>query len=391
MFDQIHDLPPILADMTVPPSPADYVLDPRTERRIVLVVGAGASTNLGADGRPIPMMPGWAAALVGTLGPRAEQIGLLADLAGIDFEKKLGDFLAFERALPEVEALAWLGTAGSPTTGITGETQGWFDTARTAINQIQEGLRASLWENFGLGRVDQEAARNAYRQVVDLLSSTSTTDISTRIAFVTTNYDPAIEVALDGRLADGFVTTGGYGTPVYHPQNLAGGWTNPAFDDRFPLIHLHGAVGWYQRNDGTFIRLPTDEPFDNRRTPGLLLPDSRKDPGGFSAAHQETWRAFEELLGGATHVMFIGHGLNDAHVVSTVRAAGRPTAVMTYVGGAKERGFPPVPQDEKERIWSHLPNAHVFAGEIGSKSPGGWTDQLGLRNWIELETHNSQI
>ncbi|MFW0794266.1 hypothetical protein AAFP30_10680 [Gordonia sp. CPCC 205515] len=43
------------------------------ERRVLIVTGAGASTNLGPDDRPMPMMGEWSSSLCGALGERAHQ------------------------------------------------------------------------------------------------------------------------------------------------------------------------------------------------------------------------------------------------------------------------------------------------------------------------------
>ncbi len=83
-------------------------------RRVLFVTGAGASVNLGADGRSLPLMSGCATELVGALGIRAEQIGITPDMAGDAFEAKPGRFLAFEQALPIVGEFGYVGTAGAP-------------------------------------------------------------------------------------------------------------------------------------------------------------------------------------------------------------------------------------------------------------------------------------
>jgi hypothetical protein len=89
-------------------------------RRVLILTGAGASSNLGANGSHLPMMSSWASDLVRDVGPRAEQIRLRPDMPGEEFEQELGRFLAFERSFPLIEPFAHLGTTGAHSYASTG-------------------------------------------------------------------------------------------------------------------------------------------------------------------------------------------------------------------------------------------------------------------------------
>jgi len=79
---------------------------------VLLVTGAGASRRLGDNGNPLPLMTDWSDGVVRQLGEQnpglAEKIGL-AYGQGEQFEKRIGTFLAWERALAVVEELSALG------------------------------------------------------------------------------------------------------------------------------------------------------------------------------------------------------------------------------------------------------------------------------------------
>jgi hypothetical protein len=73
---------------------------------LVLIVGAGASRALGAAGRPMPLMTDWAETVrqaLSKVDPALnEMIGLSSGQSGPEFERAIGEFLAFRRIVPTV-------------------------------------------------------------------------------------------------------------------------------------------------------------------------------------------------------------------------------------------------------------------------------------------------
>ncbi len=119
--------------------------------RLVLVTGAGASTNLSnEEDRPLPLMADWAQRLREDLGPTAEALGLQADTDGVDFEETLGGFFRWLEVIP-------LGTRfrkfSSRTPGIDDGLWGQWDDHLDRITrhgeELTQTLHQSLFREFG--------------------------------------------------------------------------------------------------------------------------------------------------------------------------------------------------------------------------------------------------
>lgn len=67
-------------------------------RQLVIITGAGASMKLGADGVDILLMTDWVNSLIAALDEAipgiAGHLGLVPNLAGNEFERGLGEYLA---------------------------------------------------------------------------------------------------------------------------------------------------------------------------------------------------------------------------------------------------------------------------------------------------------
>jgi hypothetical protein len=337
------------------------VADHTVSHRIVVVAGAGASRAL-AD-PPMPLMTDWISSLVTDL--QAEDsflpsvIGLGADLSGEDIEARLGDFLAFEAGLDLFERFKPLGY-----TSIAAQEMllsQWGSKARERCRQVVGIIHRNLYDSFGSKRLDRQRAKSAYEGLRSVLIDAGAPVPA--VAFATTNYDCAIEIAfqmLGSKVLDGFRPEG-YGTPYFDPLGIA----EEALQANgvVPVLHLHGAVGWYREPDGRIARYPADQPYNpTLGVPALLLPDSRKTTGSLPGA-ERVWREFDSLLREATHLLFVGHSLNDRYLIDRIGAHRKPTAVAWWFSS------PTLPQSEIDLITAHvdtrLPGAFIVPAEFG--------------------------
>lgn len=393
---------------------------------MLIITGAGASANLGVDDTALPMMKGWAADLIPRLGYAAGQLGLTPETDGPAFEAIIGRLLNFSRALPAIEALGFMGELTSLFGDQPGSSGGnflaWQSTARTNIQGLNTRLWESLWQNFGRDRIDNDKADNAYSALHDLIrDSRDDGPEPCYISHVTTNFDPAIEVAVqesnypNTELLDGFTPGSGNARPRWAPNLLTANRLDS--DGRIPVVHIHGAVGWYfDPNDENRIqRRPSDDDYDDRLSPALLLPDDTKRPDLFPAPLVQVWEQFQVLLREATHVFVIGHSLHDDHLVRAIKAAKVPTAVMSL--GSRITSDPTVSEERKnrlaaaklgdqgsakdalayilegqwvlrdrseaDRIMQAIPDAVVIPGAFGSGEPGGDFDIAAFTKWLD--------
>jgi NAD-dependent SIR2 family protein deacetylase len=364
---------------------------------VLIITGAGASSHLGVDDTALPMMKGWAADLIPRLGFAADQLGLTAATDGPAFEAIIGRFLNFSNSLNAVAASTLgplmgdqtniVGNAGRNASG--GNFNAWLSTAQNNVAVLNLRVWESLWENFGRDRIDSEKADSAYTALHALIRESSGGDQPCYIAHATTNFDTAIEVAIQEskglELLDGFAPASGNARQRWAPNLLTASRLDS--DARIPVVHLHGAVGWYyDPADRNLVqRRPSDDRLDDRMTPALLLPDDTKRPDLFPAPLAEVWEQFIILLREATHVFMIGHSLHDEHLVKAVNEAKVATAVMSLgkasvVTPAKESspmplGHPsrrprPVQWDlldptEADRIKRKIRGASVIPGQFG--------------------------
>ena len=142
------------------------------ERRLVLVTGAGASVHFGTDDRPLPLMSGWSDALVDALDAReqtlAGTIGLRRGLSGEEFEECLGAFLRWTQTLDATKRFKSVGRQ-DPDTPLTSEIPTWLARAERRTAVIIKAINASLWNEFGLARVDDLKAADTYKELFEAL------------------------------------------------------------------------------------------------------------------------------------------------------------------------------------------------------------------------------
>lgn len=364
-------------------------------RRILVLTGAGASVNLGVGQKKVPMMSSWASDLVTKLGARADQIGLRPDMPGEDFEKALGSFLAFEKALPLTQPLAHLGAPGAPSQRVTMGFADWFHTATSSVEQIRKDLLANLFENFGRDQIDDAKAARTYAKLHAALRKADGSVLQSEedrklaaesyIVHATTNYDTAIETAIQAdahlQLVDGFTSRAGLGSETYTPEVLTGATADST--SLIPVVHLHGAVGWYYRQDGSVTRRPADDGYDDRQIPALLLPDATKVPEGFESPARETWAQFLALLQSSTHAFVIGHSLHDAHVLTALKNANVSTAVLVHSAKAPIGSFELPNTGEPDRIRGLLGDVALIPGDFGSSIYATDFEEQRVVEWLQ--------
>lgn len=311
---------------------------------ITLITGAGASRNLGIEETKMPLMADWSDALCGALDSEvpgfALACGLEPGMQGPEFEANLGLLLKFDQARDLIERFAPLGRDdfhGEP---------GHVTQARQFTNQRLDALKrvldTTLYEEFGLSRVNDDRAVEAFRALLDVCGR--------EIVVATTNYDLSAEAALDAlgfNVDTGFRASRGR-TPALNPIGLVADR-----HDTTPVIHLHGAVGWYEK-DGTVEFHYADKPYnDSLGAPVVLYPDPDKDPTN-DAVVSQLWTEFHQAMEEAKAVVVVGHSLHDPSLVRVLKAAAGKPVVVSYFD-----------KEDRKRIESLVPKAHAIHLDFG--------------------------
>jgi hypothetical protein len=296
---------------------------------VLLITGAGASRNLGHEGTLMPLMGDWSDALCTSLD--AEESGLAgachlaSGLDGPEFERSLGLLLRWQQVRDLEERFQGLG-GQSPGEQIPGVIRA-RKSSTSRLEAVMRAINVTLYEQFGQHRIDDVRAEVAYGALLKELGNPE-------IILATTNYDRASESALSavGHEVDAGFRSSPQRTPKLEPAGLIAERGN-----KTPVIHLHGAVGWYER-DGSVIEHHPDQPFNpTLGIPVVLYPDPEKDPTS-DALVSELWAEFHAAIDLAEAVLVIGHSLHDPPLVRALRRTARSKpVVISYLGvdGAK--------------------------------------------------------
>lgn len=317
--------------------------------KLLLVLGAGASRNLGKKDDSMPLMSDWSTALSEALDQHEEGLAtachLSPEMSGPEFEASLGELLRWEQVRYLEERFQLLGGphAHNIPTGVR-EARGMQDRRMRAVKEI---LNRTLYEQFGLKRVDNKRAQAAYEKLLQRLENPE-------LAIATTNYDRVAERAL--WLMDRSVNTGFEeqppGSPVLKPSGMI-----ERSEGQVPVIHLHGAVGWYEDEEGIVTDFYGDKGYNSTLgTPVVLYPDPEKDPTN-EALVRELWLEFRAALGWADRILVLGHSLNDPALVTTLSdfVENTPTVVGCHT------------DTDLEMCRARLPFAHAAKVDIGPK------------------------
>lgn len=347
--------------------------------RCVIVTGAGASRELGRD-NPLPLMGDWANALRDALNERthglADAIGLKAGMSGQQFESTLGTVLRWHDLWPLNEQFHGLG--GDPVGSIPGPVRNAHRLEGERLQEIMTGINESLFSKFSAAEIDEDLAIEAYGNLLGILGNPND------LVVVTTNYDPAAEIALTGLGRDpdtGFDRPPGR-APILNPHGLVRSVRDRP--EAVGVLHLHGAVGWYEKG-GEVYEQHQDQPFNSTLgRPVVLYPDPDKDPTR-DALVQALWVEFDEALADATHILVLGHSLHDPALVAKLRIAAQSAHVAVCVlgtPGEPAAGEPALMVDPKEgnRILKMVPGrSNVLPVQFGPRSVGLLS---AIRDWV---------
>jgi hypothetical protein len=300
-------------------------------------------------------MSDWSNALCDELDARERGLAgacrLDRDMDGPTFEENLGLLLRWQSVRHLEERFQALG--GGSAWGVSGGVHEARRATDRRMAVVMEVLNSTLYEEFGQRQVSYKLARAAYSQVLAEVGEC-------RLIVGTTNYDRVAESAIE--LAGRPTSTGFDGLPGMTPTLEPEGLVDNAMSAT-PVIHLHGAVGWYEK-DGVVSDHYGDRPYNpTLGTPVVLYPDPEKDPTSDSMV-QRLWAEFDRAIDVADLVLVVGHSLHDPALVSALSSAtaGGATVVVGYFeeGGA-------------ERVDHLLPDARVvqmnFGPEIDSSTP----------------------
>jgi hypothetical protein len=296
--------------------------DPSSRRpkdiALVLVTGAGASREFGANGQKLPLMAEWSDLVLRKLVESAAEFreitGLRPGMSGPEFEQALGQFLRQAEAFAAIKGTVPI-TAQWPQAAASiskAQLEQWYASSEGNFERITNAVVASLVEQFNDTRVSPIVAAQAYRDLFTQLELT----VDQPFVLATTNYDPVAELALYeiGRRPD-------CGEPPYmfgvqqRPLDVVG--MLDGLPRHTPILHLHGKVGWY--------RDPMDGLVRPRRTatheatygvPVVMLPDPEKEYG--DEVLTTLWSQFEDSLRRAERVLVLGHSLSDPLLVKAL-------------------------------------------------------------------------
>ncbi len=282
-------------------------------------------------------MTDWSDALCSALDAEEPGLAKACHLApgmdGEEFEKNLGLLLRWNQVNWLEERFQDLGgsRAGSHTDQIP-KARHQF---RTRLEGVMRTVNLTLFEQFGQGKVDDDRAAQAYGALFSHFDDD-------RLIVATTNYDRSAEAGLEalGKNVDTGFRHRTSRTPTLEPAGLVADR-----EDQTPVIHLHGAVGWYEQ-DGTVVDYYGDQPYrEALGAPVVLYPDPDKDPTA-DALVSLLWLEFREALEEASSVLVIGHSLHDPALVRELNPIGsaKPVLVGAYSEEDRQRHMELVPQ-----------------------------------------------
>jgi len=348
---------------------------PSDERRILLITGAGASTELGKDGDPpLPLMAEWAERLRTKIGPDlSEMTGLIAAHDGVAFEETLGALMRWHQGLDAMSRFRLMTKRldDGPDATVVNFSQA-IDLGRANGDRFLELLHESLFDEFGPGRIEPDKALTAFSTLFALLALEDSS-LPSRLVLATTNYDRSIEIALAHMSINartGFVLQT-YRTPVLVPKGLG------AFAETPSVLYLHGAVGWYRQADGAIHSVAADQRYKpSLGIPAVLYPSPNKDLEITETA--ELWSEFQDAVKEATHILVVGHALNDDHLVHELASTDARIAVTYRSSERATAGSAAAADAAERRIRDKLPAAVAIAVRFG---PELAIDPGAMRRW----------
>jgi hypothetical protein len=363
---------------------------PEPDIEAVVITGAGASRKLGLN-QPLPLMGDWSTHLVKALSTRGfgyrEMTGLEHGLDGMEFERRLGAFLAQQVAFSQIksitEASAELPQSNPPINPQA--ISSWHANVEHHLDQIVDIIRESLYELFAEPNYDLEKAARSYKEMLEVLGVTR----GTRFVYATTNYDALGEIALQqiGHRVDwGEQMQARDGEVPVDVEGLVDGLGRSV-----PVLHLHGRVGWYRRSTSEGHTAPfairTTRHNPGYGTPIVMLPDPNKAYDSDDIV-SSLWRQFEDALSRAKRVLVIGHSLHDDALVRALSGIEdkRRLAIALYA----EPGSDPtdaLKSDPAQLLETELRGATPLPMAFGVE---GSAPQA-VASWMNQLRHNSLV
>lgn len=269
------------------------------ERHVTVVTGAGASTALGIDGVVVPTMSGWVNRLMDLSPSGARWVGLTRESDTFAFETKLGHFLNFQGSLDD--CISYLDDRD----GTTAEK---LRTIRDIVTDFSSHVAKSVNDSFAADCTDPAKSADAYGKLISALGISS----EEGLALLTTNFDMSAEQALDR-----------IGYSVFWGERAALNNDNvriyPDFADigrsTVPVLHLHGAVNWWESNGGKVYRVTeaNRSSVPASSVPAMLLPGLDKSYD--RPFLRSIWEHAERIVLNSSRVMVIGNSLHDRRLV----------------------------------------------------------------------------
>jgi hypothetical protein len=272
----------------------------------------------------MPLMRDWAGTLCEALDAKesglAHACGLDPEFDGPQFEEAIGELLVWDRVRPlemKFEPLALNNFTGQPKEKLRLARSNTSDR----LVKIKSAINGTLYRQFSHVAVDDSKAVAAYDSLLKQLRKPS-------LVIATTNYDRSAESALlklGHPVVNGFV-----GDPprrkVFEPSSLA-----EMRGKGVTLLHLHGAVGWYERNGEVVLDNADEDHDDSRGSPVVLYPEHGKKPSE-NVIVAELWRELEFAVEHAKRVLVIGHSLHDQPLLDVLsrRKRGQKLAVSYH-------------------------------------------------------------
>jgi hypothetical protein len=286
-------------------------------------------------------MDGWADALRRRLGDGPSNLlGLDAVRTGEQFEELLGELTRWLQLKDINMRFASVTSTRDDREDatVTNFVRAWEQAERRG-NLLETTLNETLFDLFGPQRFDALGAANAYDRLLRQLVKGR----PQQFICATTNYDRSLEMAL-GTLKL-HARTGFYYDGIKYPRLSPGGLGT--YKEQPAVLHLHGAVGWYRTEDGEIIEHPAMEPYSQANgMPAVLYPSNNKVVE--DSIVRAIWTEFDRAIEAATHILMLGHGLGDKHLVDRLRGVSVPLGATALT------------KADESKIKSTLPRASVL-------------------------------